>query len=228
MLLVAAHALLVPFVGFGAAAFAALFAAVSPAMVYYSRYYIQETLLVAFSFGALVAFCRYLQAPRRRWAVAAGLSIGLMAATKETWVIAFGSMAGAWGVARVLARGDGVGSTPSSGRRLAGDLVAAGLSAIGVACLFYSSFFSHPRGIVDSLTAYTTYVSRAVGRFLAHPPLALLPRAPAARRARTTARSGRKPRFWASGSSASSRSPRAATRGAAPAGRWCSWPPTPS
>ena len=35
-------------------------------------------------------------------------------------------MVGAWGVARVLARGDGVGSTPSSGRRLAGDLVAAG------------------------------------------------------------------------------------------------------
>jgi uncharacterized protein (TIGR03663 family) len=161
VLLVAAHALLVPMVGFGAAALAALFAAVSPGMVYYSRYYIQETLLVAFSFGALVALCRYLQAPRRRWAVAAGLSIGLMAATKETWVIAFGSMAGAWGVARVLARGDGVGSAPSSGRRLAGDLVAAGLSAIGVACLFYSSFFSHPRGIVDSITAYSTYVSRA-------------------------------------------------------------------
>ncbi len=63
MLLVAATSLLVPVVGFGPAALAALFAAVSPAMVYYSRYYIQETLLVAFSFGALVAFCRYLQAP---------------------------------------------------------------------------------------------------------------------------------------------------------------------
>lgn len=84
ILLVAAHVLLVPVVGFRAAAFAALFAAVSPATVYYSRYYIQETLLVAFSFGALISICRYLRRPRARWAVAAGASVGLMAATKET------------------------------------------------------------------------------------------------------------------------------------------------
>src|SRR5512139_543000 len=59
VLLVAAHALLIPLLGFRAAALAALLTAVSPAMVYYSRYYIQETLLLAFSFGALVSIGRY-------------------------------------------------------------------------------------------------------------------------------------------------------------------------
>ena len=90
VLLVAAHVLLIPVIGFPAAALAALLAAVSPAMVYYSRYYIQETLLVCFSFGALISICRYLQTPRAAWAVSAGACVGLMHATKETWVIAAG------------------------------------------------------------------------------------------------------------------------------------------
>jgi uncharacterized protein (TIGR03663 family) len=161
VLLVAAHILLVPIVGFRPAALAAVLAAVSPAMVYYSRYYIQETLLVAFSFGALVSLCRYVRKPRPGWAVATGVSVGLMAATKETWVIAFGSMAGALVLAWAFARkSEGLTAAPSR-RRTAAHLAAAGFSAIAVACLFYSSFFSHPRGIVDALTAYTTYLTRA-------------------------------------------------------------------
>ena len=58
VLLVGFHVLLIPVIGFRAAAVAALLTAVSPALVYYSRYYIQETLLVGFSFGALVSICR--------------------------------------------------------------------------------------------------------------------------------------------------------------------------
>jgi uncharacterized protein (TIGR03663 family) len=163
VMLVAAHILLVPVVGFRSAALAALLAAVSPAMVYYSRYYIQETLLVAFSFGALVSICRYMLKPRAGWAIAAGMSVGLMAATKETWVIAFGSMAGALVLAGVFTRGrQGRVTAPDRGRT-AVHLAAAGLSAVAVGCLFYSSFFSHPRGIVDALTAYPTYLTRAGG-----------------------------------------------------------------
>jgi uncharacterized protein (TIGR03663 family) len=163
VLLVAAHLLLVPVIGFRPAALSAVFAAVSPAMVYYSRYYIHETLLVAFSFGALVSICRYLQTPRAAWAIAAGTSLGLMAATKETWVIAFGSMAVALVLARVLESGHQTRPGRRDRRRSAGHLVVAALSAIAVACLFYSSFLRHPRGIVDSVTAYATYLARAGG-----------------------------------------------------------------
>ncbi len=163
VLLVAAHLLLVPVVGFRPAALSAVFAAVSPAMVYYSRYYIHETLLVAFSFGALVSICRYLQAPRAAWAIAAGTTIGLMVATKETWVIAVGSMAGGLVLAWSLGPRHQARQVPRVLRRAAGHLAAAAISAIAVACLFFSSFLRHPGGIVDSVTAYATYLARAGG-----------------------------------------------------------------
>jgi uncharacterized protein (TIGR03663 family) len=63
VLQVAAHALLIPLTGAPAAAAAALLTALSPSSVFYSRYYIQETLLVFFSFGALISVCRYLLRP---------------------------------------------------------------------------------------------------------------------------------------------------------------------
>jgi uncharacterized protein (TIGR03663 family) len=163
VLLVAAHLLLVPVVGFRPAALSATFAAVSPAMVYYSRYYIHETLLVAFSFGALVSICRYLQTPRAAWAIAAGTAVGLMVATKETWLIAFGSMACALVLAWALGPKHQARPAPRELLRTAVHLAAAALSAITVASLFFTSFFKHPRGVVDSVVAYTTYLARAGG-----------------------------------------------------------------
>ena len=93
--------------GYGATVCAALLTAVSPAMVFYSRYYVQEMLLVCFTFGAIVALWRYVREvdqtenPRsgrwssiRRvlWLVTAGLCIGMMHASKETCVIALFAM----------------------------------------------------------------------------------------------------------------------------------------
>ncbi len=181
VLLVAAHLLLVPVIGFRAAAMAALFAAVSPAMVFYSRYYIQETLLAAFSFGALIAVCRYVQTSRGGWAIGAGASVGLMFATKETGVIAFGAMAAALLITRALERRHGDGPSratsseltkpwPASGARARRHVVAAAVSAAAVSALLFSSFLTHPRGIVDSVAAYATYVARAGGSsWHAHP-----------------------------------------------------------
>jgi uncharacterized protein (TIGR03663 family) len=160
VLLVAMHVLLVPVVGFRAAAFAALLAAVSPAMVYYSRYFIQETLLVVFSFGALVCVCRYLRSPGAGWAVGAGVSAGLMFATKETWILAAGSMVGAFVLARA-AKGRSADAGGTSDRRAAAHAALAALSAAVVSALFFSSFFTHPQGIVDSVAAYRTYAARA-------------------------------------------------------------------
>jgi uncharacterized protein (TIGR03663 family) len=96
VLLVASHFLIAPQLGIRAAITSALLAAVSPAMVFYSRYYIHEAILVFFSFTAILSICRYLKTPHAGWAVNAGVSLGLMHATKETCVIAFASMALAW------------------------------------------------------------------------------------------------------------------------------------
>ena len=75
--------------------FAGLFTAISPAMVYYSRYYIQEMLLVFFILGVLAAGWRYTQNPSPGWAAATGFFVGMAYATKETCIIAFGAIIGA-------------------------------------------------------------------------------------------------------------------------------------
>jgi len=71
-----------------AAIIAAVLTAVSPAMVFYSRYYIHEMLLVFFTFATLGCAWRYVRSGSLGWALAAGASLGLMHATKETWVLA--------------------------------------------------------------------------------------------------------------------------------------------
>ncbi len=170
VLLVGAHLLLVPVIGFRAAAAAALLTAVSPALVYYSRYYIQETLLVGFSFGALVSICRYVQRPSTPWALGAGASAGLMFATKETWVIALAAMAAALGLTLAFERlrGTGIRRDDTSPRREGRHLLAAILAATAVSGLFFSSFLTHPRGLVDAVLAYPTYLGRAVGSTSPH------------------------------------------------------------
>jgi uncharacterized protein (TIGR03663 family) len=75
-----------------AAVVAAVLTALSPAMVFYSRYYIQEMLLVCFTFGMIACGYRYARSRRLPWAILAGVFAGLMHATKETCIIAFASI----------------------------------------------------------------------------------------------------------------------------------------
>src|SRR5260370_34349118 len=74
------------------AAVAALLAAISPAMVFYSRYFIHEMPLVLFSFGVLLAGQRYLRSPGAPPALLAGACAGLMIPTKEPAPLALGCM----------------------------------------------------------------------------------------------------------------------------------------
>jgi uncharacterized protein (TIGR03663 family) len=153
VLLVAAHFLLIPYLGLPAAASAALFTAVSPAMVYYSRYFIHETLLVFFTFGAMLALFGYLRRPSAGRALAAGAMFGLMYATKETWIVA--------AVCMLLA---GLAQWRRGKFRIATRHMAlAALAAVLVAMVLMSSFLTHPRGIVDSVLAYRTYFARGSG-----------------------------------------------------------------
>lgn len=141
---------------------AAILTAVSPAMVYYSRYYIQEMLLVFFTFAAIVAGWRYTVRPGFGWAVAAGASVGLMHATKETAVLAWAAAAGA--LVLTAAR-SGLRPTLAGWReKLNGRHAAAAVAAaILVSVTFYTSFFTNPRGALDSILTYGNYLERAEG-----------------------------------------------------------------
>ena len=150
-----------------AAVLAAVLAALSPAMVFYSRYYIQEMLLVCFTFGVIVCGYRYAQTKTLVWAVAAGGCVGLMHATKETCILALGAM----GLALALscrglpARASRAGR-PRHSKPL--HLVLGFAAAVCVSALFYSSFFQHPQGVLDSYLAYATYLGRGAGGNTTH------------------------------------------------------------
>ena len=170
VLLVAAHALLIPYIGFPAAAASALLVTVSPAMVYYSRYYIHEMLLVFFAYGLLIAGMLYMRKPRALWAIFAGIFLGLMYATKETWIIVFVSMLLAFVILAAIEKGKRPLGWLSSVVKVE-HLLAALLAAVAVSALFLSSFLQNPQGVVDSVTAYRTYFSRGIGidTFHVHP-----------------------------------------------------------
>jgi len=139
---------------------AAILAAVSPALTYYSRFYIQETLLVFFLVGLLACGWRYIQTRSAWWAAAAGLAAGLMYATKETSIILFGAIAGAAVIDRLLKP---KGAPGASRRPLAGLAHAAVFlaSAFLPAWLLFTSFLKNPRGLADSVLAFGTYFGRA-------------------------------------------------------------------
>lgn len=71
---------------------AAFLTAISPAMAFYSRYYIHEMLLVFFTFLALAAGWRYWRSGKLGWALLLGAAVGFMQSTKETFVLALGAM----------------------------------------------------------------------------------------------------------------------------------------
>lgn len=135
--------------------FSGLFAAVSPLMVFYSRFYIQETLLVFFLLGAIAASWRYHISRTWGWAAATGVFIGLMYATKETCVIAFGALFGGLLLARIFAK-EPLGKKPP----ISHAFILLG-SAFFVAFLLFSSFFQNPKGIVDSVLSFQNYFGKA-------------------------------------------------------------------
>ena len=152
--------------GRGAVAAAALLAAVSPALTYYSRFYIQESIFVFFTVGFLIALGRYAGRPGLAPALWAGLFAGLAYATKETSVIVIASAAAACLLARPAERRDAGGR--EGGRRggaggFRWEHLGLGLTAaLAVAFVFYSSFFRNPSGLLESILAFSTYLPRGV------------------------------------------------------------------
>jgi len=152
---------------------AAALTAVSPAMTYYSRFYIQETLLVFFLAGLVAAGWRYSRTHSAWAALAAGLCAGMMAATKETSLILFGALAAALVLSR-LARAFGRAPWPTvsveslfggdpevRGRPSAAHALLFLAAAGAVAAVLFSSFFSHPAGLLDAVRAVGIYLGRS-------------------------------------------------------------------
>ena len=129
----------------------------SPAMVYYSSYYIQEALLVCFTLFFTGALWRFWRKPSMLWAIVAGVSLGLMHATKETFVLALGALALC--IAFICYKQKKLDFSKFKNRYG----LTAVFSALTVSVMFYSSFLSNPQGPVDSVTAFVHSVKRGLG-----------------------------------------------------------------
>ena len=152
---------------------AAALAAVSPALTYYARYYIQETLLVFFLAGLLAAGWRYARTRSGWWALAAGVSTGLMYATKETSLILFAGLLTAFVIVaaaekvlsprgKVLADGNGwVWRDLRVKLPTAFHFALFAAAAAAVAVLFYTSFFRDLAGLVDAVRAVGASFAKA-------------------------------------------------------------------
>ena len=141
----------------------ALFITFSPAMVFYSRYFIHEMLLLFFTLALIASCWNYVKQPSFIWSLFAGVSLGLMHATKETFVFQIASMVigfiGVWAWCRWIEKKPL--SMPAGYRH--SHLLACAGSGLIVSFLLFSSFFTNWNGPLDSILTYLPWINRAGG-----------------------------------------------------------------
>lgn len=155
--------LIVDGLGRSATVWAALFIAISPAMVFYSRYYIHEMLLVFFTLLGLAAGWRYYITRKIGWVILAGAAIGLMQATKETFVLTLAAIVGALILNTIWIRRSGIEKTQLHFKPIYPHLVLALSAWLLVSVLLFSSFFTNPNGPLDAIRTYFPWLHRAGG-----------------------------------------------------------------
>jgi uncharacterized protein (TIGR03663 family) len=143
--------------------FAAVLTAISPAMVFYSRYYIQEIPFVFFTFCAIAAGWRHMHSKRTAWALLCGLSLGLMLATKETAVLSYAAMAAALLLTYLWGRRRGEEGFCMRRVLFSRRVLINELLGLAICLLFVSGFFTNPRGAIDVFRALFNYLHRAGG-----------------------------------------------------------------
>jgi len=149
---------------------AAFFTALSPAMTFFSRYWIHEELLVLFSFLAIAGVWRFARKPSWGWAALSGLALGLMQATKETFIFVLAAAAGAivldllaTGLTRRLKGENGLGVFALPERRAAmfKHVAVAIFAWLFVWVILFTSFFTNWHGLLDSFRTYIAWTGHA-------------------------------------------------------------------
>lgn len=186
------------YIGTVGALTAAALLAVSPAAVFYSRYFIHESLFVFFSVGIVVAALRYYETTKPVYLLLVATSAALLFATKETALITAGVFIIALIAAEIYQRMRGTRGAqqrsekrrkqqkygrvrePKRGVRATlarfgetRDLLLFAAAAITlfvlVHILFYSSFFTYAKGVNDSLATFKIWVRTGTSEFHAKP-----------------------------------------------------------
>jgi len=133
--------------------------ALSPAMVFYSRMFIQESLFACFTIAFVIAVGRVATGGGLVWSTVAGVAAGLAFATKETSVIVLSAALAACAIAWWTIGKSELGSRKAE--QTSAVLVAVSAAAV-VAALFFSSFLTAPEDVFAPFRAAGTYLDRGV------------------------------------------------------------------
>ncbi len=151
------------------AVIASLFIAVSPMMNYYSRYYIMEVPFV-FLLGLFISsLWRWSRSKNFLWLIIAGITLGWMHATKETFVLNLAAIFAGWVVARILiGRFDSkpkiyTFKRPSLVMRFWLPFMTILSVAAVTSVWMFSNGFKDWQGVIDSVMTYKSYLERSGG-----------------------------------------------------------------
>ena len=141
--------------GFIACLIAALLFAIAPLPVYYSRYFIHETVFVAVTLGLMISGWRVLKTNSLPAAVATGLLAALLVGCKETFVIHFFALG--LGMAMVW-------FIPPRGKLPSLKAILVALAVFTVtAIILFTWFGQNWRGLADLFRAAPNMAARASG-----------------------------------------------------------------
>ena len=142
--------------GFVVCVAAALLFAFAPLPLYYSRYFIHETLFVAATLGLVLSLWRMLETESVLPAAVAGFYAALMLAVKETCVIHFFAL-GIATIAFIWARPRKPGASAMK------VVLAAAVAFLLTTVLLFTWFGRDWRGLADLFRAIPSFTARAGG-----------------------------------------------------------------
>jgi uncharacterized protein (TIGR03663 family) len=134
---------------------AAWLLALSPSFIAFGRDLIPETFLVVLTLALVVAVSDWLATRRQGRFVLAALSLGLLATVKETYALTVAILA----IAAFVVRPRLAALWRGLSRRTA---VLAALAFGAPYVLLYTSFFTNPRGLLDSFRTFSLWAAKGV------------------------------------------------------------------
>lgn len=135
---------------------AIIFTGFSSLIIFYNRYYIQESLLVSFSFCAIIMAYQFYRSRKNIFLAVSAFLFALSFASKETNIITVLALL----VPIVILRLPG--SAKSFNSVLTWKQVLLFITVFIVTAVFlFTSFLSNPNGALDSINTFVNYFSKA-------------------------------------------------------------------
>lgn len=169
LLLVMTPLLFLDVIGRTGAGVAALLLAVSPMMAYYSRYYIMEVPFVLLTALFIATMWQWAKGKNKLWLVPAGLLLGWMHATKETFVLNVAALLAGYAVVKLMGlsfeinqRGYGFRSFTRRPKPWWTWVIFLAVAALASVWMF-SNGFRDWQHVAESVRTYENYLGRSQG-----------------------------------------------------------------